>query len=203
MRYKTYINVIILIITAVIIIVCLTRSENNDLLWWNGSLCAYCAVKIICETVIQCCHMTSTNIRAQMYFSAYTKAFIYMWSVYGYVMSEKSVYQRSIMTLYTYIMSLIIIIILSMLAISNCALYTFISCARPREINYATGLLTTVMVTKKAENPDTCSICLDDWERDEYIVELECKHKYHKLCIEKWAAVKNNCPQCRGKIQQV
>ena len=46
---------------------------------------------------------------------------------------------------------------------------------------------------------DKCSICLSDI--DKYIfVELDCNHKFHLKCLNKWAKKSNQCPLCKRII---
>ena len=75
---------------------------------------------------------------------------------------------------------------------------------------------------KKRENPkeifsESCIICLDDFESNEKIKELEksgnkeafekaetsvleCGHKFHRKCIADWLKKESNCPMCRMKF---
>tara|TARA_B100001094_G_C17382007_1_gene417330 strand:- start:101 stop:346 length:246 start_codon:yes stop_codon:yes gene_type:complete len=39
-----------------------------------------------------------------------------------------------------------------------------------------------------------CSICLET--NDSKTRKLECKHKFHQNCIEKWLENNNRCPMC-------
>ena len=48
-----------------------------------------------------------------------------------------------------------------------------------------------------------CAICKDDFELDENITTLECKHILHTNCIAEWVKYKSECPVCRAKIQTV
>lgn len=41
-----------------------------------------------------------------------------------------------------------------------------------------------------------CAICLDTLYRD--MKELECGHKFHKLCIDAWFSRGTTCPLCRS-----
>lgn len=45
-----------------------------------------------------------------------------------------------------------------------------------------------------------CCICL---EKINNTTLLQCKHKFHKKCIEKWLQKNNNCPLCRAPIKNV
>ena len=42
-----------------------------------------------------------------------------------------------------------------------------------------------------------CTICLEDFNENEILYELICKHHYHKDCIDDWLSKKNTCPLCR------
>ncbi len=48
-------------------------------------------------------------------------------------------------------------------------------------------------------NPQ-CSICLNEIITHEK--ELQCKHKYHKDCINKWLERSNTCPVCRRSVEE-
>ena len=53
-----------------------------------------------------------------------------------------------------------------------------------------------------------CSICLDDFEKDDKCIKLPCKedpHYFHSGCdtcsgIKEWLKRKNNCPMCRTEF---
>jgi len=47
------------------------------------------------------------------------------------------------------------------------------------------------------EESDNCSICLENYNKDNIINVLKCGHKYHKDCIDDWINDNNNCPLCR------
>jgi hypothetical protein len=48
----------------------------------------------------------------------------------------------------------------------------------------------------------SCIICLDSFESDEMIYELncECHSLYHYQCIGTWLKQKNKCPLCKYKL---
>ena len=46
----------------------------------------------------------------------------------------------------------------------------------------------------------SCVICKSDFELDEKITVLECKHIFHTECISEWIKYKSECPTCRAKI---
>lgn len=46
----------------------------------------------------------------------------------------------------------------------------------------------------------SCVICKSDFELDEKITVLKCKHILHTECISEWVKYKSECPTCREKI---
>jgi len=51
---------------------------------------------------------------------------------------------------------------------------------------------------------DRCLICLSEYEPDEDVRIMSCKHAFHQPCVDKWLEVgKNNCPACRTKGVEV
>lgn len=46
----------------------------------------------------------------------------------------------------------------------------------------------------------SCVICKSDFELNEKITVLECKHILHTECISEWVKYKSECPTCRAKI---
>jgi hypothetical protein len=49
-------------------------------------------------------------------------------------------------------------------------------------------------------NSDKCVICLDDYDDDNNVGKLECEHKYHQKCIERWLMEKTICPLCKYNV---
>ena len=46
-----------------------------------------------------------------------------------------------------------------------------------------------------------CSICIESFKTGEYQRTLECKHCFHKKCIDQWFKKDHSdCPLCRAKI---
>ncbi|THU91477.1 hypothetical protein K435DRAFT_863395 [Dendrothele bispora CBS 962.96] len=47
---------------------------------------------------------------------------------------------------------------------------------------------------------ERCLICLDDYEPEDDLRVLSCKHGFHMGCVDKWLQEgKNNCPACRTR----
>ena len=47
---------------------------------------------------------------------------------------------------------------------------------------------------------NTCVICLEDINYNEYIINLPCNHYYHKECVYQWIIKNQNCPICRATL---
>ncbi|KAJ7207993.1 hypothetical protein GGX14DRAFT_455126 [Mycena pura] len=46
---------------------------------------------------------------------------------------------------------------------------------------------------------ERCLICLDDYEEEDYIRVLSCRHAFHQGCVDRWLETgRNNCPACRS-----
>lgn len=52
----------------------------------------------------------------------------------------------------------------------------------------------------KAENAESCSICLGPFENGDCVGDIPCKHVFHKTCLKDWLRRKNSCPLCQGNI---
>jgi len=53
----------------------------------------------------------------------------------------------------------------------------------------------------KGEDPETCPICLDDFEENEKLRILPCGHAYHCQCIDPWLLkTRRVCPICKRKV---
>lgn len=46
-----------------------------------------------------------------------------------------------------------------------------------------------------------CNICLSQFELDDCLVELDCKHEFHEKCIIHWLKMNNTCPICRSELE--
>jgi E3 ubiquitin-protein ligase RNF115/126 len=47
---------------------------------------------------------------------------------------------------------------------------------------------------------DTCSVCLEQFQKNDDIVVLPCKHGFHPQCIDPWLNMHSECPSCRHKL---
>ncbi|KAG6888736.1 hypothetical protein C0995_006388 [Termitomyces sp. Mi166 len=47
---------------------------------------------------------------------------------------------------------------------------------------------------------ERCLICLDDYQPEDDIRVMKCRHAFHQSCVDKWLETgRNNCPACRSK----
>eukprot|EP00029_Vermamoeba_vermiformis_P001602 TRINITY_DN11796_c0_g1_i1.p1 TRINITY_DN11796_c0_g1~~TRINITY_DN11796_c0_g1_i1.p1 ORF type:complete len:245 (+),score=10.26 TRINITY_DN11796_c0_g1_i1:188-922(+) len=46
-----------------------------------------------------------------------------------------------------------------------------------------------------------CTVCLNDFEENEEVKQLPCKHYFHTECIEKWLQQRDACPLCNAAVE--
>ena len=54
--------------------------------------------------------------------------------------------------------------------------------------------------SKKYNNQEICSICLEYIENNHKSKYTECGHKFHTRCLHDWIMINNTCPICRHEI---
>ncbi|CAN0533594.1 unnamed protein product, partial [Ectocarpus sp. 12 AP-2014] len=42
-----------------------------------------------------------------------------------------------------------------------------------------------------------CSVCLDDYEEGDELLQVTCGHAFHRACIDHWLKAHRVCPCCR------
>ncbi len=47
-----------------------------------------------------------------------------------------------------------------------------------------------------------CAICMEDMTADNIAIIVECGHKFHKSCIDKWSEINKKCPHCKCKFSR-
>ncbi|TMW61555.1 hypothetical protein Poli38472_012746 [Pythium oligandrum] len=52
-----------------------------------------------------------------------------------------------------------------------------------------------------AMEPNTCCICLMDYDIDDDLRVLPCGHEYHESCVDEWLMRNATCPVCRNSIE--
>lgn len=60
-------------------------------------------------------------------------------------------------------------------------------------VNYKTG-------SDQLGSNDSCVICRVDYEDDESLTVLSCKHLYHPECINNWLKINKVCPVCSTEV---
>ncbi|KAJ3321240.1 hypothetical protein HDV06_004465 [Boothiomyces sp. JEL0866] len=46
-----------------------------------------------------------------------------------------------------------------------------------------------------------CSICLCDYQHNEFLRQLNCAHHFHKKCLDEWLRLNAKCPLCVQELQ--
>ena len=46
----------------------------------------------------------------------------------------------------------------------------------------------------------SCSVCKDEFEINQILLNLPCKHIFHNECIDPWLKERNSCPTCRFEL---
>lgn len=54
--------------------------------------------------------------------------------------------------------------------------------------------------TGGAEDHDSCTICLEDFEHLEVLLRVPCGHLFHTECIKVWLENDRSCPNCRHPV---
>jgi len=59
-----------------------------------------------------------------------------------------------------------------------------------------------IFISKNPDLIDTCVICLENFDTNSSLAELNCDHNYHFNCLDKWINCgHDNCPLCRLSIK--
>ncbi|CAD8064905.1 unnamed protein product [Paramecium sonneborni] len=53
---------------------------------------------------------------------------------------------------------------------------------------------------KMGKSNRQCSICCNNFQKDETIIQLPCKHIYHQSCLFSWLDHSTKCPNCRSDV---
>lgn len=54
------------------------------------------------------------------------------------------------------------------------------------------------------DEPHECSICMEQYQNNEYIVNIKCQgnHHFHSECVKPWIQQTMTCPICRDTITE-
>ncbi|CAD8145577.1 unnamed protein product [Paramecium pentaurelia] len=61
-------------------------------------------------------------------------------------------------------------------------------------------LLQKLRRMKMGKSNRQCSICCNNFLKDETIIQLPCKHIFHQSCLFSWFDHSTKCPNCRSDI---
>jgi len=50
------------------------------------------------------------------------------------------------------------------------------------------------------EEPETCSICIDEFRQEQELRKLPCQHRFHKNCVDEWLKISSTCPNCKADL---
>ena len=57
------------------------------------------------------------------------------------------------------------------------------------------------MTCSEGDEPIECSICLEDFKKNDLVKVLPCKHVFHEHCAKGWIVnIRGVCPLCRQGI---
>ncbi len=75
-------------------------------------------------------------------------------------------------------------------------------------INNAFNNVIDTLPTRNYQTPSeedsniTCVICYEEYQLNDLIKTLPCRHEFHQECIDTWLHIKPNCPLCQQHIAQ-
>eukprot|EP01102_Stenamoeba_stenopodia_P023216 TRINITY_DN9921_c0_g1_i1.p1 TRINITY_DN9921_c0_g1~~TRINITY_DN9921_c0_g1_i1.p1 ORF type:complete len:288 (+),score=28.19 TRINITY_DN9921_c0_g1_i1:211-1074(+) len=56
------------------------------------------------------------------------------------------------------------------------------------------------------ENPTgeelSCAVCMDNFQANDMVRKLSCKHIYHDKCVSQWLEINSTCPMCRATVTE-
>ncbi|KAI3860049.1 hypothetical protein MKX03_003124 [Papaver bracteatum] len=55
-------------------------------------------------------------------------------------------------------------------------------------------------VKNKEEVQEKCSVCLSEYENEDMLRFLPCRHAFHTECIDEWLISRTTCPYCRSDL---
>ena len=99
-------------------------------------------------------------------------------------------------------------IILTMISYTTCMIWRFCKrCDNDNNNDNNQSLLpdTSKIKQKKFQfteemNDKECSICLEEFKKDEELIKIECQHYFHGTCINNWFKTNGTCPLCRLEL---
>ncbi|XP_044484990.1 E3 ubiquitin-protein ligase RNF181-like [Mangifera indica] len=55
-------------------------------------------------------------------------------------------------------------------------------------------------LSRSKSERNICSVCLEEFQAEQAVMDLSCSHKYHSDCLLPWLADHPHCPYCRIPI---
>lgn len=62
--------------------------------------------------------------------------------------------------------------------------------------------MSDVRLYKSIYENELCTICQEQFENNQIIRELKCRHIYHIKCIDTWLCIQTKCPLCNLNINK-
>jgi len=61
----------------------------------------------------------------------------------------------------------------------------------------------TNSVGTTCEHETTCAICIEDYQESEMLRMMpQCRHYFHRDCVDSWLKVNATCPVCRNSLKE-
>jgi len=54
---------------------------------------------------------------------------------------------------------------------------------------------------ENAQESKACTVCQDDYNEQDELVEMPCGHEFHDNCVVNWLKLHNTCPVCRKAVE--
>merc|ERR1711907_184795 len=70
----------------------------------------------------------------------------------------------------------------------------------PADPEAVAALPQSVLSTVESERHGSCTVCLAEFEAGDEVLEMPCKHVFHKNCLLPWLNKKPSCPLCRNSL---
>lgn len=58
----------------------------------------------------------------------------------------------------------------------------------------------TCVATSRGGIYDECAVCMEAFDRGEWMRTLLCAHRYHVSCIDPWLLTRRSCPLCKAEV---
>eukprot|EP01098_Paradermamoeba_levis_P009520 TRINITY_DN3976_c0_g1_i1.p1 TRINITY_DN3976_c0_g1~~TRINITY_DN3976_c0_g1_i1.p1 ORF type:complete len:131 (-),score=21.15 TRINITY_DN3976_c0_g1_i1:244-636(-) len=79
--------------------------------------------------------------------------------------------------------------------------HLFMNAAGPKSQPVSKSVMETLpLVEVDEELKETCTVCQEVLVAGEKVLQLPCRHHYHKDCIQPWFNDHNTCPSCRFEL---